>query len=171
MNFLALVLARMLEGETRDAGGSLFGDDLDALDHSGNHFVFDAGVKSFRIFANDDQIDSRIARGNMRQVADRPEVGEEFEALAQFDVDAGEAAADGRSHRTLQSDAGALDRFAEFFGNVFVVLLKGFGAGGEAFPFEFDASSFEHANRGLDDFRADAVAGNESYFVGRSLSH
>ena len=81
-------------------------------------------------------------------------------ALAEFDVDAGEAAADGRGHGALQSDAGALDGFAEFFGNVFLVLFKGFGAGGETFPFEFDAGGFEHANRGLDDFGADAVAGD-----------
>src|SRR5208282_47766 len=102
---------------------------------------------------------------NVREVADGPEVGEELKALAQFDVDAGEAAADGRGHGTLQSDAGALDGFAEFFGNVFVVLLKGFGAGGEAFPFEFDAGGFNHANGGLDDFGADTVAGDEGYFM------
>src|SRR5208282_6038956 len=159
-------LAGMLKGETRDASGSLFADHLDALDHSGNNFVSDAGIKPLGVFAHYNQIDARIASGNMRQVADRPEVGEKFEALAQFDIDAGEAAADGRGHRTLQSDTGALDRFAEFFGNVIVVRLKGFGAGGEAFPFEFDAGRFHHANRGLDDLGANAVAGNESYFVG-----
>src|ERR1035441_2049184 len=151
MDFLAVILAGMLEGEARDACGSLFGDDLDALDHSGDDFVFDAGIKPFGIFADHDQIDARIASGNMRQVADRPEVGEKFEAPTQFDIDAGEAAADGRGHGPLQSDAGALDRFAEFFGNVIVILLKGFGASGEAFPFEFNAGSFNHANRGLDD--------------------
>src|SRR5208282_2921132 len=166
MNFLALVLAGILEGETRDAGGSLLGNDLQALDHSGNNFVFDAGIQSLGVFADNDQVHARVAGGNVREVADGPEVGEELKALAQFDVDAGEAAADGRGHGTLQSDAGALDGFAEFFGNVFVVLLKGFGAGGEAFPFEFDAGGFNHANGGLDDFGADTVAGDEGYFVG-----
>src|ERR1019366_792380 len=165
MNFLALVFSGVLEGETRDAGASLLGDDLQALDHSGNNFVFDAGVKSFGIFAHHDQVHARVAGGNVREVANGPEVGEEFEALAQLDVDAGEAAADGRGHGTLQSDAGALNGFAEFFGNVLVVLLKGFGAGGEAFPFEFDAGGFEHANRGLNDFGADSVARDEGYFV------
>src|SRR5208283_551513 len=165
MNLLALVLAGMFEGETRDAGGCLFGDDLDALHHPGNNFMFDTGIKSLGVFANDDQIDTRIAGRNMRQVADGPEVGEQFKTRPQFDVDAGEAAADGRSHRTLQPDAGALDGFAEFLGNVFVVLLKGFSAGGERFPFEFDAGGFHHANRGLDYFRADTVAGDEGYFM------
>src|SRR5271170_3478673 len=142
MDSFALVLAGILEGKTRDTGGRLLGDDLDALDHSGNDFVFDAGIKSFGVLADNDQIYARIACRNMRQVADRPEVGEEFEALPEFDVDAGKAAADGRCHRALQSDASALNRLGEFFRNVFLVLFEGFGAGGEGFPFEFDAGSF-----------------------------
>src|SRR5208282_2778027 len=170
MDFLTLVFAGVLEGEARDAGGGLFADDLDALDHSGDDFVFDAGVKAFGIFANYDQIDAGVARGNMRQVADGPEVGKEFEALAQLDVDTGEAAANGRCNRALQSDAGALDGFAEFLGNVLVVLFVRFGARREAFPLEFDAGGLEHANRGLDDFGADAVAGDKGYFVGHIKS-
>src|SRR5271156_1359881 len=165
MNLLALILAGILEGETRHAGRSLFSNDLDAFDYSGDDYVFDAGIKSLGVFAHHDQVDARIAGGNMREIANRPEVGEEFEALAQFDVDAREAAADRRRHRAFQSDAGALDGLAEFLGNVFVVLLKGLGAGGEALPFEFDAGGFEHANRGLDHFGADSVAGDQGYFV------
>ncbi len=138
--------------------------------------MFDAGVESFRVFAHDDQIDARIARRNMRQVANGPEVREKLEALAQLDIDAREAAADGRSHRPLQPDARALDRFRELLGDVLVVLLKSFRASGEAFPFEFDSGGFKHANGRLDDFRANAVAGDESYFMSshwirRQLSH
>src|SRR5258708_8182754 len=165
MNFLALIFAGMLERETRDAGGSLLGNDLDALDYSGNNFVFDAGVKSLGVFADDDQVDARIAGRNMRQVADGPEVGEEFEAFAEFHVDTGKAAADGCSDGTLQADASALDGFAEFFGNIFLVFFERFSAGCETFPFEFDAGGFKHANRGLNDFGADAVAGDESYLM------
>ena len=72
----------MFESKTRDAGGSLLGDDLDALNHSRNNFVFDAGVEALSVFAHDDQIHARVAGRNMRQVADGPEVGEEFEALS-----------------------------------------------------------------------------------------
>jgi hypothetical protein len=165
MNFLALIFACILESKTRDACRGLLGDDLQALDHSGNDFVLDAGVESFGVFAHDDQVDARVAGWNMRQVADGAEVGEEFEALAEFDVDAGKAATDGRGHRALQSDAGALDGFAEFFGNVLLVFFERFRAGGETFPFKLDASGFEYANRGLDHFGADAIAGNESDFM------
>src|SRR5580658_6070932 len=160
MNSLALVLARIFKGETRDTRGRFFGDDLDALDHPGDNFVFDARVKSLGVFAHDDQIHPWIARRNMRKITDRAEIGEEFEALAQFNVDAGESATDGRGYRALQSDARTLDRFGQLLGNVFFVFFKCFGASGEALPFELDAGCFEHANCGLYDFRADSVAGD-----------
>src|SRR5208283_5354733 len=165
MNFLALVFASMRERETRNARGSLFADHLDALHHSGDNFVLDTGIQSLGIFADHDQVDARVTRRDMRQVAYGPKVGEEFEALAQLDVDAGEAAADRRSHRTLQSDAGALDRFAEFLGNVFVILLKSFGPGRKAFPLKLNSGGFDHANRSLNHFGTDAVAGDEGYFM------
>src|SRR5258708_27999120 len=169
MNFLALIFAGMLERETRDAGGSLLGNDLDALDYSGNNFVFDAGVKSFGGVADDDQVDARIAGRNMRQVADGTEVGEEVRGLTELHVDTGKAATEGCSDGTLQADASALDGLAEFFGNIFLVFFERFSAGCETFPFEFDAGGFKHANRGLNDFGADAVAGDESYLICHSL--
>src|ERR1035438_9017456 len=105
----------------------------------------------------------------MRKIADRPEVGEKLEALAEFDVDAGEAATDRSGDGTFQSYTGAFDRFGQFPGNVLLVFLKGFAAGREALPFKFDTGGFEDADGGLDDFGANAVAGNEGYFV--RLSH
>ena len=41
-----------------------------------------------------------------------------------------------------------------------------FGTGGETFPLELDAGVLKDADNLMGDFRADAVAGNESYFVG-----
>ena len=45
--------------------------------------MLDAGVESFGVFADDDEIDAGIARGNVGEIADRTEISEEFEALAQ----------------------------------------------------------------------------------------
>ena len=87
--FLRLVLARILEGKLCDARGRLLGDDLQALDHARHHFVFQAGVQAFGILAHDDEIDIRIARGNVRQIPDGPEVRVQLELLAQRDIDAG----------------------------------------------------------------------------------
>ncbi len=109
VDFLALVLARILEGEAGDAGGGLLGDDLEALDHARHHFMLDARVQALGVFAHDDQVDIRIAGRDMRQVADGAEIRVQLKALAQLHVDAGKAAADGRGHRTFQSHAGALD--------------------------------------------------------------
>ena len=66
VNLLAMHAARVLEGEPGDARGSLFGDDLQALDHAGHDFMLDARVQSLGIFANDDQIDAGVARGHAR---------------------------------------------------------------------------------------------------------
>jgi hypothetical protein len=127
--------------------------------------VLNAGIKSFRILTHNNQVNARVACRNMWQIADRPEVGEKFEPLAQFNIDARKAAPNGRSHRPLQPNPSALDGFAKLFGNIFVILLKSFGACREALPFKLNASSFEDANRGRNNFRANPVAGDEGYFM------
>ena len=68
----------------------------------------------------------------------------------------------------FERDLVALDGFVERGGDVFAEDFEGLGAGGEALPLEFDAGGFEDADDGLRDFGADAVAGDEGYFVGSS---
>src|SRR5207302_4229329 len=169
VNLLALVLARILERELGDAGGSLFRDDFQALDYAWNHFMLDAGIQTFGILAHDDQVDIGIACRNVRQIPDRAKVGVELEHFAEFDVDAGEPAADRSRHRTLQSNVRALDGGDEFLRNVLVVLLVGLSAGFEALRIKFDAGSFKNANCGVGDFGSDAIAGDERYFVSHDL--
>ena len=99
------------------------------------------------------------------KILDGAEVGEEVELFAQGDVDALEAATDGRGDGPFKGDAVALDGFVERGGNVFAVNLEGFSAGGVALPVEFDAGGFKDADDGVGDFGADAVAGDEGDFV------
>ena len=73
--------------------------------------------------------------------------------------------AHGRGHRPLQSDPGAFDRLDQFLGNIFVILGEGLGARLKDFPIELHPGGFQNAHGGLRDFRADAVAGNESDLV------
>src|SRR5579862_5415590 len=127
--------------------------------------MFEPGVKSFGIFADDDQIYIRIARGNVRKIADRAEIGVQLEFLPQSYVDAWKSASDRRSYGTLESDVGALQRFDEFLGNIFARFLVGLGANRKRLPFELDPSRFQNANRGIGDFRSDSVARDKSYFV------
>ena len=56
-------------------------------------------------------------------------------------------------------------------GNVLAEDLEGLGAGGKALPLEANAGGFEDADDGLRDFRADAVAGDQGYFVGFCRRH
>src|SRR5712671_6402784 len=105
----------------------------------------------------------------MRQVGDRPEICEELESLSQLNVNAGKAATNRRSHRTLQADAGTLDRLGQFLGNVLFVFFEGLGASRETLPLKFDASCFQNADGSLRDFRANTVAGDEGDFMCHEL--
>ena len=127
--------------------------------------MLDAGIQALGIFPDDDEIDAGIAGRNMGKVLNRTEVGVELELLAQGNVDTGKASADGRGHRPLQSDPGAFDGLDQFLGNIFVVLGERLGPYLKDFPIELHPGGFQNAHRGLRDFGADAVAGNECDFV------
>src|SRR6476469_10776364 len=105
MDLLAIVLARVLKSEFRDPRAGLVSHDLQALDHAGDDFMFQSRVETFGVFADDNQIDIGISRGNVRKVPDGSEVRIEFKLLAQGDIDTWEASTDGRCHRAFESDA------------------------------------------------------------------
>jgi len=50
VNFLAAVLARIVESELGNARGAFFCNDLDGFDNAGNDFVFEADVLTFSVF-------------------------------------------------------------------------------------------------------------------------
>ena len=108
----------------RDAGRAFFGDDLDALDDAGNDFVLQTDVFALSVFADDDQVDAGPMRFQAGKILDGAEVGEEVELFAQRDVDALEAAANGRGDGTFERDLVALDGFVERGGNVFAVRFR-----------------------------------------------
>jgi hypothetical protein len=165
MNLLALILAGILKSKFRDAGRSLLSDDLQALNHSGHHFVLQPGIQALGVLAHDDEVNIRIARGDVRQITNRPEVRVQLKLLAQRHVDAGKTAAYGRGDRPLQSHARALDRFDYLFGDVLAMFLEGIGPHGERFPLELHAGRFQNTHRGPRHFGADAIAGNQSNFM------
>ncbi len=142
MNFLAAVLARVFEGELGDACRAFFRDDLDALDYAGNDLVLQANVFAFGVFAHDDEVDVGELGFESWQILDRSEVCEEVELFAQRDVDALEAAADGRGYRPLECDLIVLDGLVERGGDVLAEDFKGFGSGSVALPLELDAGGF-----------------------------
>ena len=68
------------------------------------------GVEVLGVLADDDQIDALEPRRHARQVPHRPQVRVQIERLAQADVDAREALADGRADRSLERDLVSPDR-------------------------------------------------------------
>ena len=101
----------------------------------------------------------------MRQIANGTKVGVKLKFLPQLNIDAGEAAAYRRGYRPLERDAGTFNRLGQFFGNVLLVFLEGFGASLNGFPFEFHAGRFKDTDHGLGDLSADAIAGDQCNFV------
>src|SRR5581483_4120450 len=146
VNLLTLILACIVECKARNAGARLLRHDFQALDHAGNDFVLQARIETLGILTNDDQVDVRIARGNMRQITYRTEVRVELELLAQLHVDAGEPATHRRGDWAFQRDMRALDGFGELFRYVFAVFFKRVGAGQNGFPFELETGCFENAH-------------------------
>ena len=86
---------------------------LMAFDHAGNDFVLQADVLALGVFAHDDQVDAGPFGFEAGEILDGAEVGEEVELLAQGDVDALEAASDGRGDRPLEGDLVALNGLVE----------------------------------------------------------
>jgi hypothetical protein len=127
--------------------------------------VFDSRIEVFRVLAHDDHVQIAEGRDQSGQVSDGPQIGVKVQRFAQPHVDAGEARADWGGQRAFQRDAVSLDRFENGFWQRVAVARKRLGPGDEAFPLDFDPRSLDDADDGAGDLGADAVAGNECYFV------
>src|SRR5208282_5816854 len=101
----------------------------------------------------------------MRQIANWAEIRIELEFLPQRNVDARKASTHGRCHRTLQSHAGAFNRFQRFFRDVLTVLLERISANRERLPVKLNASRFQNTYGCLRHFRTDSIARDQRNFV------
>ena len=158
---LAAPAPGLVERKLGDARRRHLGDDLDALDHSGHHGVLEPGIQVFGVLADDDQIDTLVARGYRRQVPHRPQVGVEIEGLAQPDIDAGKALAHRCRDRALQRDLVAGDRVEQGLRQRRAVFSHRLRARGEGFPLWRETGRGKNLDDGARDFRADAVARDE----------
>ncbi len=85
--------------------------------------------------------------------------------LSQGDIDAGESLAHRRGHRSFERDAVCFKRIHQRFGNRRAMFLERLGTGEMRFPLRIDAGCFDDRQRGLGDFRTDAIARNQCYLV------
>ena len=161
-DFLAAFAPRILESKSRNARRSFLGDDLQTLNHARNHHVFQSRVQTFRVLANDDQIEFRIAAGNIWQAREsaagwhtrssalRKPTLTEVKPLP-IGVVTGPLSA--TLLRRIESSSVLRQRFAKF--------LQRLRARVVSLPFNLDARSFDDAHYVGGDFGADAVAGNQ----------
>ena len=156
------VAASVLEGELCDAAARLFGDDLQALDDARDDLVLDAGVEPLGVLPHHDQVLITERRLHGRQALHRTEAGIEVQTLAQLDVGAGEAGADGRGQRSLERHAIPPDGVEDVVRKLRAVLLDGGGAGLVLVPLDGDPGGLQHTAGGAGDLRADPVSGDES---------
>ena len=160
--------AGVFEGRAGDAHGSVVGDDLEALDHAGDHFVLQAGVQVLGVLAEDGHVERQVVEARLEagQHAHRAEIGVEAQLLAQSHVDALVAAGDGRGGGTLQADARGFERSEDVVGKQLAVFGQGAEAGLDALPFDGDAGGLDRAHGGIRHFGSDAVSGNQGDLVG-----
>ena len=159
----ALVGLAVLEGVLDDPLAALAGDDGDAL--GGGALVVDvvlhAGIEPLRVLADHDQIHAGVARLDAGEAARRADIGVEIEFLAQRDVDAAIAFADGGRQRTFQRQLVAADGVERLGGNGSAVGGHRAGARGSALPEKPRAGGLDGLDGGIDHFGTDPVAGDQ----------
>src|SRR5882724_2090895 len=160
VNFLAALFFGVRKGKPRNARRSAFGDDFQAFNDSRHDFMLQAGIKVFRIFANDHDVYVFKARFKSRKILDGAKVRVEIKSLAQSDVHAGSAAGDGGGHRAFQCNAVTAHGLDCCLVQD-LSCIAGAGAVGpcvDLFPIDLNAGRFQNAPCRARDFRADAFA-------------
>ena len=169
-HLLAAVLLRVVERVPDDALRAGARDERDRLGGRARvaadlDVVLVADVQPFRVLADQDDVDVVVAAA-LRDRVRGPHVGVELERLAQRDVDRAEALADRRLERTLQRDAGALDRVERLVGNRIAVARHAGHAGVLCVPFDVRARCLEEAHGRAADRRTDPVSGDQRDWCG-----
>ena len=166
-DFLALRAAREFERVPHDALGALACDLLRQRRGIavGRDLLAFADIRAFGIFAHGEDVDVLVARFGRRKRNRRAHVGIQVKALAQGHIDRGEAFSDRRGDGALQPNVGTFNRLDQFLGNIFVILLKGLGAGLKDLPLELEAGCFQNTDNRRCNFRADTIARDQCDFV------
>ena len=124
-----------------------------------------AGVEVLGVLAHDHEVDVVIAAGDALYRAGGADVRVEVELLPERDVDAAEAAADGRGDGALEGRAVGADGVQDALGEGGAVLLHLALPGVDGVPVYPGARGVHHAHGGEGDLRAYPVAGYEGYVV------
>ena len=154
---------------TRDSRGGVFGDDIQAFHHARNNLVLEPGVQVFRVLAENCQVHRYVRKPRLEPGKHPHGTGIEAEFLAQLNVDALVAAADGCGGRAFESDTAHLKGGENLTRQQRAVFFERIQAGFDALPFDFHAGGIYRAHRRFCNFWANAVAWDEGYLMGHSF--
>ena len=159
-DLLAVVPAGVFEGVADDLLAARPRDQLDARGHFRRELVFDAGVQILLVLAHDHHVHVGMLGVDERVIGNaRPHVGIQAQGLAGGHVEALEAAALRRGDGSLQKDFGAQERRPGAGFNAGRVAAQiDFFANLDGFDLQSRAGRFQDLQRGVHDFRTDAVA-------------
>jgi hypothetical protein len=145
---------------------------LDPVDERGRVLgpllELDAGIEVFRVLTDHDEVDRRVPGADSLVALARAHLPVEIECLAEGDVHAAKAGADGCRDRALERDAVLLDRLEDVIRKrIPAVLVHDVGPRLLHVPLEFDTGCVEDPARCVGKLGPGAVTGNE----GHAMSH
>ena len=135
-DFEAADVLGVLEGVFEDAFGGFAGDEFDGLDDAVYHYMFDAGVFAFGVFADEDGVDVVVGGFVAVDALAGPHVGEEVESAAEGEVERDVAFADRGGEGAFEGDVVAFDGGDGFVGDGLLAVFED-GVDGDGFPFDW----------------------------------
>ena len=126
---------RVLEGEAQHTLGSLLGDELDALHHTVDNNVLNAGVFTLGVLTDQDGVDTIVGGLVASNGAARTDVGEQVEGPAQSQVQGDVTLTDGGGQRTLKRNVVLLNALDGVIGNGGLAILQD-GGNIDGFPLD-----------------------------------
>ena len=157
-----------LEGVAHDALAAAPGDLDDRLRGLavGRQGLAFRAIGALGVLAHGDEVHAFVARARAGDADRRAHVGVEVEAPAQLDVDRAEALAHRRGQRALERDAVAADGLEGGGGDQLAAALPGGEAGVDELVLQAALQCIEHAQGGVHDLGADAVAADHCNGLG-----
>jgi len=165
------VLSSVLESVLADVSGGGLSDELDGLDDAWDDLVLDAGVLTFSVFSDGDDVDVIVFGLVANDGLAWSNVGVKAEGLSEHEVHGGVASADGSGKGTLKTDLVLVDGFPSGLREnpAAVWLLDSVNV--SLFPIDWSPSGVEDLGNSSRDLWADTVARNQSASVLGSSRH
>lgn len=159
------VLSSVLESVLADVSGGGLSDELDGLDDAWDDLVLDAGVLTFSVFSDGDDVDVLVFGLVANDGLAWSNVGVKAEGLSEHEVHGGVASADGSGKGTLKTDLVLVDGFPSGLREYPAAICLLDSVNVSLFPIDWSPSGVEDLGNSSRDLWADAIARNQSASV------